>query len=126
MTTHPTTLTQSFLASVKAHGDRPALSAKKDGDWKARTYADYGRDARRLACALLELGTAFGDRVALLAENRPEWVTTDQAILMAGGVTVPVYPTLTGPQSAYILNDCAAKIVFDPSRPGNWPPPLAR
>lgn len=108
----PQTLTQSFRATVMAHGDRPALSHKQDGEWRARTYAEYGRDARRLACALLELGTAFGDRVALLAENRPEWVIADQGILMTGAATVPVYPTLTGPQSAYILNDCAAKIVI--------------
>ena len=108
----PQTLTQSFLATVRAHGERPALSHKQDGEWRARTYADYGRDARRLACALIELGTAFGDRVALVAENRPEWVIADQGILMTGAVTVPVYPTLTGVQSAYILNDCGAKIVL--------------
>lgn len=108
----PTTVTQLFLATLRAHAERPALSVKQDGEWKARTYAEYGRDARRLACALLELGTAFGDRVALLAENRPEWVIADEAILMAGAATVPVYPTLTGTQSAYILNDCGAKIVI--------------
>ena len=109
---HPTTLTRSFLATVAAHAERPALSHKRDGAWHARTYAEYGRDARRLACALLELGTAFGDRVALMSENRPEWVIADQGILMTGAATVPIYPTLTGPQSAYILNDCGAKIVL--------------
>ncbi len=108
----PQTLTQSFLATVKAHGERPALSHKQDGEWRTRNYAEYGRDVRRLASALLELGTAFGDRVALVSENRPEWVIADQGILMAGAATVPVYPTLTGPQTAYILNDCAAKIVI--------------
>lgn len=106
------TLTQAFLASVKANGDRPALSTKVDGTWKSQSYAEYGQRARQVACALVELGTAFGERVAIIAENRPEWVIADQGILMAGAVTVPLYPTLTAVQTAYILNDCGAKLAI--------------
>jgi long-chain acyl-CoA synthetase len=65
-----------------------------------------------VAVALVELGIGVGDRVALLGENRPEWVVSDQGILMAGAVTVPLYPTLTAAQSAHILNDCGARLVI--------------
>ncbi|MEB3330008.1 MAG: long-chain fatty acid--CoA ligase [Candidatus Sericytochromatia bacterium] len=106
------TLTQSFLATVARHGERPALSVRGPAGWTTLTYAGYGAQARHVALALVELGIGVGDRVALLAENRPEWVVSDQAILMAGAVTVPLYPTLTGAQSAHILNDCGARLVI--------------
>ncbi|MEB3198746.1 MAG: long-chain fatty acid--CoA ligase [Candidatus Sericytochromatia bacterium] len=107
-----THLTAAFLATVARHGKRPALSHKAKGTWKTRNYEDYGRLARLLALALLELGVQEGDRVALLSENRPEWVMADQAILMAGAVTVPLYPTLTASQTAYILNNSEARLIF--------------
>lgn len=106
------TLTQVFQETVARHGSREALRYKQNGVWKSISYAEYGQRARALGCGMIELGMAFGDRVALLSENRPEWVIADQGILMAGGATVPVYPTLTGKQSAYVINDCGAKIVL--------------
>lgn len=106
------TLTQAFQETVARFGEREALRHKQGGSWRALTYQQFGERARGLACGLVELGVAFGDRVVLLAENRPEWVISDQAILMAGGATVPIYPTLTGKQSQYIINDSGAKVVI--------------
>ena len=51
---------------------------------------------RDLSLGLGALGMAAGDRVAILAESRPEWICSDLAILAAGAVTVPIYPTLCG------------------------------
>ncbi|MBV8203372.1 MAG: long-chain fatty acid--CoA ligase, partial [Acidobacteria bacterium] len=53
-----------------------------------------------------------GDRVALMAENGPHWPAVDFATLCAGGVLVPIYPTLLPDQAAYIAHDCGAKVVF--------------
>ena len=50
-----------------------------------------------------------GDRVALISESRPEWVISDLAILTAGAITVPVYPTQSPAQVRYILQDAGAK-----------------
>jgi long-chain acyl-CoA synthetase len=66
---------------------------------------------RDLSLGLSALGVSTGDRVAILAESRPEWLLTDLAILTAGGVTVPVYPTLSASQARYIIQDCGAKVV---------------
>jgi long-chain acyl-CoA synthetase len=64
---------------------------------------------RDVSLGLSALGIAAGDRVAIVAESRPEWLITDLAILAAGAVTVPVYPTLSSPQVRYILADCGAR-----------------
>ena len=77
---------------------------------------DFLEHVRDLSVGLGELGLAAGDRVAVIAESRPEWCITDLAILTAGGVTVPVYPTLTSGQVRYILNDCSAKMAVVSNR----------
>ena len=59
-----------------------------------------------------EWGIGKGDRVAILSENRPEWTIADFASLLIGAVTVPIYATLTAEQTAYILRDSGARVVF--------------
>jgi long-chain acyl-CoA synthetase len=65
---------------------------------------------RDLSLGLSALGMAPGDRVAIVSESRPEWVLTDLAVLAGGGVTVPVYPTLSAGQARYIIQDSGARI----------------
>jgi long-chain acyl-CoA synthetase len=77
---------------------------------------DFLERVRDLSLGLGELGLAAGHRIAVIAEGRPEWCVTDMAVLTAGGVTVPVYPTLTSGQVRYILNDCAAKVAVVSNR----------
>lgn len=81
---------------------------KEGGRYLSLTYREFSRQVEHLAGFLMDAGVGHGDRVALLSENRPEWVVTDQAVLAIGAIDVPVYPTLTGPQVAQLLNDCEA------------------
>jgi long-chain acyl-CoA synthetase len=67
---------------------------------------------RDLSLGLGALGVGSGDRVAIISESRPEWLFSDLAILTAGGVTVPIYPTLSSATARYILQDSAAKVVI--------------
>src|SRR5215210_969201 len=60
---------------------------------------------RDLSLGYRALGVTSGDRVAIVAESRPEWIMCDLAILAAGAVTVPIYPTLSAGQLEYILRD---------------------
>ena len=100
----PRTLNDIF--TVTSSIDRPAIMKYKSGDrWADVTVPEFRDTVRWLAMALHEMGIKTGDRVAILSENRPEWTMSDFAILTAGGVTVPVYPTLLGWQIEYILND---------------------
>ncbi len=76
-------------------------------DTSGDAFLEHVRD---LSLGLGELGLTAGDRVAVVAESRPEWCVVDMAVLTAGGVMVPVYPTLTPGQVGYILSDCGAKL----------------
>ena len=71
---------------------------------------------RDLSLGLTALGMGAGDRVALVSESRPEWLLTDLAILTGGGVTVPIYPTLSAAQVRYILEDSGARIAVVSSK----------
>jgi len=73
---------------------------------------DWFDRLRDLALGLDSLGIRAGDRVAIVSESRPEWLLADLAILTIGGVTVPVYSTLTAAQARYILHDAGARIAF--------------
>ncbi len=106
------TLPAVFDQSVAKFGPKIALTYKKDEAWHPVTYQEFGQRAEKVTAALIGLGVVAGDRVALLSENRPEWVYADQGILAAGAVNVPIYPTLTAPQVKYILNDCGAKVAI--------------
>lgn len=71
---------------------------------------------RDLSLGLATLGVSPGDRVAIVAESRPEWIMSDLAILAAGAVTVPIYPTLSAAQVRYILQDSTARLAIVSTR----------
>ena len=105
------TLSELFL--VVAGRQKPdCLLHKSGGRFQPVSSAELVDRVRRLATALIELGVERGDRVALMAENGPHWPVADFAILCIGGVNVPIYPTLTADQAAYVVNDCGAKLVL--------------
>jgi long-chain acyl-CoA synthetase len=65
---------------------------------------------RDISLGLSALGMAPGERVAIVSESRPEWIMCDLATLVAGAVTVPIYPTLSAAQMRYILQDSRARL----------------
>jgi long-chain acyl-CoA synthetase len=71
---------------------------------------------RDLSLGLRATGVSRGDRVAIVAESRPEWLLSDLAILTAGAVTVPIYPTLSAGQVRYILQDSGARLAIVSTR----------
>lgn len=105
------TINDIFLTAAAL--DKPdCLLAKLGGSYQPISTAELVTDVRRLANALTTLGIEPGDRVALMAENGPHWPTLDFATLALGAVLVPVYPTLTGDQAAYVVADCGAEVAF--------------
>lgn len=105
-------LIRAFFDQARVRGPQPFLWAKKDGEWRALTWAETERQVRALARALVKLGVARGDRVGLIAENRPEWVIADLAIMAAGGISVPTYTTNTAEDHLFILSNVQAKGVI--------------
>ncbi|MGE5812875.1 MAG: AMP-binding protein, partial [Acidobacteriota bacterium] len=79
-------------------------------DWLS-TKAFFER-VRDISLGLGAMGLQCGDRVVLMSETRPEWVAVDLAILCGGGITVPIYPTLSATQAQYIVQDSGARVAF--------------
>lgn len=81
------------------------------GQWETLLVKDQVHEFLRLATAWRILEVMHGDRVAIMAKNRPRWIATMLGLLARNAVTVPVYPTLTAEEAAFILRDSGAKYV---------------
>ena len=78
--------------------------------WKEFSYGDISGQMDALASYFLKKGIQPNDKIAIYSDNRPEWVVSDLATLAIGAADVTVYPTNSGPEAEYILNDSRAKI----------------
>lgn len=101
-----------FFNAVETHALPNALMHKVGGAWRPVSHATVLERVRHIALGLTQLGVAPGDRVGILAENRPEWALADYACICSGIVDVPVYPTLPAEQIPYILNNSGTKVLF--------------
>jgi long-chain acyl-CoA synthetase len=101
-----------FFAQAARLNARPFLWSKREGRWQALSYADVAGEVLKLARGLKALGVAPGDRVALVAENRPEWVIADLAVMSLGAITVPAYTTNTPADHRHILTHSGARGVI--------------
>ncbi|PIQ82718.1 MAG: hypothetical protein COV76_02240, partial [Candidatus Omnitrophica bacterium CG11_big_fil_rev_8_21_14_0_20_64_10] len=106
------TIPQLFLDQARRFGDRPFLWAKRGGRYRPISWGALAGQVEETALGLLDLGIKLGDRAAIFSENRPEWAVADLAILSAGGVTVPIYTSLTTPEIEHLLTDSGARILF--------------
>lgn len=94
-----------------ANIDRPMLMRKSGGTYQSLTYDDVRRKVEHFMHGLLELGLTGDSHVAILSENRPEWVIADMGILALGAADVPLYPSQTAKQIEFILNDASCEAI---------------
>lgn len=106
-----TTVNQMFRNRVRKYGDRPAVEKKRNGKWETATWNEYYGRSRKVGLGLYAAGVQKGDRVAIFAENRLEWIYTDLGTLGIGGCVVPIYPTLPPLEIAHILNNSGARVL---------------
>src|SRR3954467_267538 len=109
---HFDNLVALFLTRAAEKGDKPFLWAKRDGEWRSISWSEAARQVAALAAGLKRIGLHPGDRVALVSENRPEWLIADLAIMAAGCVTVPTYTTNTTRDHAHVLGNSGARAVI--------------
>ncbi|MCU1287057.1 MAG: AMP-dependent synthetase and ligase [Acidobacteriales bacterium] len=100
------------LDAVLEHNLDAAMSFRKDGVWQKISAKEVYTRVCRTARYLQSWGIAKGERVAIIAENRPEWAIADFATQILGAVDVPIYPTLTAEQTQFILHDSGARVAF--------------
>jgi long-chain acyl-CoA synthetase len=106
------TLIRLFLDTVETWHKPAQFLRRGEQGWEAISADRALADVESLALGLRYLGLERGDRVALLAENRYEWVVADLAILGLGAVTVPIYATLTPEQCRSILADSGTRAII--------------
>ena len=102
-------LVAMFLDQAQRFGPRPFLGARRDGKWVTQSWAQAARQVAQLSEALIALGVEPGDRVAIVAENRPEWAIADLGVMAAGAISVPTYTTNTVRDHLHILENSGAR-----------------
>lgn len=105
------TLLHLFSEQVRRRGGAVALRSKRAGAWSTTTWSAWDEEARAFAAGLAARGVAKGDRVALLLPTHREAVIADLGVLLAGATPVPIYPTLTHDQIAFIVRDAGARAI---------------
>ncbi len=95
------------------------LAGKSGGQWKKYSTADVASQVNKLSAGLRAMGvgpndmTVEGrDKIALISNNRPEWVILDLAIQRTGALLTPFYPTINVNELEFVLNDAQVKMVF--------------
>jgi len=106
-----TTINQVFRNRTRTYQDRLAVEKKHNGQWESVSWNQYYDRARAAGLAFSALGAVKGDRIALLSENRLEWLYTDMGALGVGCCVVPVYATLTADEVAYIVDNSGSRIL---------------
>jgi len=106
------TIADIVSLAAERYGERPAARFKRDDQWVDVSYRELADTVSELARGLVDLGLAPGDRVALLCSTRVEWTYADFAITSAGGVVVPIYPTNSPDECAWVAGDSESRFVI--------------
>ncbi|HVR28207.1 MAG TPA: long-chain fatty acid--CoA ligase [Thermoanaerobaculia bacterium] len=107
----PDTLPKLLVARARERGSATALREKELGIWRALTWREYLERVRDTALGFLELGVAPGDRIAILGDNRPEWVIAELAAQSVGAVSMGVYQDSVAEEVEFLIAFCEATLV---------------
>ncbi len=97
-----------FFDQAARYGERPFVWRRRAGRYQPLTWREVAAQVCALSRGLRALGVQAGERIVLAAENRPEWLIADLAIMAAGAVTVPAYTTNSEGEHRYLLDDSGA------------------
>ena len=116
-TTPDTATTQGTVATPagaagERFGDGKPPRYKSGDEWRELSFAQVSTAVNEIALGLVDLGIEPGDRVAILADTRVEWTLASYAISAAGAVVVPVYPTNSPKECAWVLGNSGSRAVF--------------
>ncbi|OIP59591.1 MAG: long-chain acyl-CoA synthetase [Ignavibacteria bacterium CG2_30_36_16] len=88
------------------------MRRKVEGKFEGISTDEFKNQTELFALGLAALGVSRGDKVAIISENRPEWVYSDMGILGIGAIDVPLYPSLTDASVEFILHNSESKCVI--------------
>ena len=117
--TEPTRLFDCITFQLEKFPKNDMLAAKEAGNWRTYSTLEIRETVNRLTAGLLRLGvsgndmtTEGRDKIAIISNNRPEWLITDMAVQQSGAILVPIYPTTSQGEIEFIFNDASVKYVF--------------
>ena len=102
------TIADLLPAAAEKYGDAPAMRYKRGDEWVDESFAELWVRVSEIALGLIDLGVKPGDRVCLLCNTRPEWTYADFAISATGATVVPIYPTNSPEECAWVAGDSEA------------------
>ncbi|MBX3205543.1 MAG: long-chain fatty acid--CoA ligase [Labilithrix sp.] len=106
------TLVDIYHDALKTYPDNPLFGTKSGGQWSWMTYLEFGRTTDGFRAGLASLGLERGDRVAIIANNRPEWAVAAYACFGLGVAFVPMYEAQLPKDWEFIVKDCDAKALI--------------
>ena len=109
-------LVTRFYAQADRLGDRVFVGDKSSGDWQTQSWREVADQVSRVAAELMRQDVHAGDRVLLIAENRPEWAMADLAIMSIGAIVVPAYTTHTVNDLRHVLELTEPKVAIVSTR----------
>ena len=115
----PTRLFDCVAHQLEKFPKEDMMAAKEQGVWRKYSTREVSDKVNKLTAGLLAMGisgndmtTEKRDKIAIISNNRPEWLITDMAVQQAGAILVPIYPTTNPNEIEFIFNDAAVKYVF--------------
>ncbi|TMA17989.1 MAG: long-chain fatty acid--CoA ligase, partial [Deltaproteobacteria bacterium] len=105
------TFPKLLMRNAERLGERPALREKDLGIWRETSWRRYGERVRDFSLGLVALGLQRGGKVAIVGDNRPEWVIAELAAQSAGAASVGIYQDSTLTEVVYVIDHCDAKFV---------------
>ncbi len=105
------TFPRLLARNARTLGGRVALREKEFGIWQSFTWSEYQAHVRDFSLGLVSLGLKRGDKVAIVGDNRPEWVWSEIAAQAAGAASIGIYQDSNLTEVAYVIDHCDASIV---------------
>lgn len=99
-------------SAAEKYGEEVAATFPRDGEWQSLTFTEMWTRVSELARGLVDLGIEPGDRVAILANTRVEFTIANLAVNAAAGIAVPVYPSNSPDECAWVVGNSGAKVII--------------
>jgi long-chain acyl-CoA synthetase len=105
-------LAHMYFTCAARRSGKPRYLVKREGAWREVGWDEDAAAVREIAAGLIDAGLAAGQKVAILASTRPEWLDVDLASYACGAVTVPIYQSNLPHECGYILANSESRICF--------------
>ena len=109
---NPLVISHRFFENVEKYPEKAALLSKIEGAYRPVTYRELGEIVRNVSMSLDSWGIKKGDRIAIISDNREEWIMSDLSNISIGAISVPIYPTLTFSQIGDLFKHSEPRVVF--------------